>query len=106
MSTTKLIKLNILGRDYPLRVEAEDEMHIVQIGRELDERMKLFRAHYPNEPEITGAMMLAIQLADELALLRRQVESRQDALNGTLHDLVHFVEEFARPPAPDPEPLP
>lgn len=106
MNPTKLIKLNILGRDYPLRVEEQDEQHIVQIGRELDERMKLFRAHYPNEPEITGAMMLAIQLADELALLRRDVAISQEALDGSLHDLVHYVEEFAGPEPSDLEPLP
>lgn len=106
MSTTKLLKLNILGRDYPLRVEEKDEAHIAQIGRELDERMKLFRAHYPSEPEITGAMMLAIQLADELALLRRDLARKEEALNGTLHDLVVYVEEFARPELPKAEPLP
>jgi cell division protein ZapA len=106
MNATKLIRINILGRDYPLRVEEQDEAHILQLGRELDERMKLFRAHYPNEPEVTGAMMLAIQLADELSLLRRDVARKEEGMNGTLHDLLQYVEEFTEPAVLHPEPLP
>jgi len=106
MNPTKLIKLNILGRDYPLRVEEQDEAHIYQLGRELDERMKLFRAHYPNEPEVTGAMMLAIQLADELSLLRKEVAKKEDAVNSSLNDLLQYVEEFGQPDGRGAEPLP
>jgi len=59
------IKVNILGKRYPLRVK-EDEVEIThEIARYVNQRMKKYRKELPNQSITTVMVMAAMSLAEE-----------------------------------------
>ena len=60
------IKVTILGKDYPLRVE-EDQVEAMQdIAGYVDQLIREYRSHLKNQSETTAIVLSCLRIAEEL----------------------------------------
>ena len=71
----KSIRIKILDREYPLRVNVENETRTREIATAVDARMQNIRKHIPTEPDLTIAIMAALAYGEELASVSESSES-------------------------------
>lgn len=83
----KPIRVKILGRDYALRVRAEDEAVTRRIAAYVDERMRMFQQAHPQQPEVTTAVIAALSIAEELFTAHDQHDRAAAALENELNAL-------------------
>ena len=80
----KSIRVRILGRDYALRVSEDDEAVTREIVAYVDGKMRAFHRSFPDQPELTTAVIAALAIAEEFFTLRdqrdRQASSMEEAL--------------------------
>lgn len=79
-SKTKSIRVPIMGREYALRVQEEDEEHTRQLAARVNKRMKAFKDAHPEQAELTTAVITALALAEELDLAREDHDKDIDAV--------------------------
>jgi cell division protein ZapA len=87
----KSIRVNILGRDYALRVRDETEEQTRELARFVEDRMRRFKEAHPEQAELTTAVITALTLAEELHDVREQREENQQALNAELRSLADHL---------------
>ena len=68
----KSIKVSIMGKQYPLKVEDHEEETMIMICKYVDERFQNYRNQLVKQPESTVMVLAALSIAEEL------FESRQD----------------------------
>jgi cell division protein ZapA len=93
------IRVRILDRDYPLRVAPGDEDYTVHLAQRVDERLRRLRSQLPSQPDLTHAVLTALELAEELYAaraetdrLRARVEIEAGALAERLDEALAGVE--------------
>ena len=62
----KSIKVAILGKQYPLKVEDHEEETMVRICKYVDERFQTYRNQLVKQPEATVMVLAALSIAEEL----------------------------------------
>ena len=62
----KSIKVTILGKQYPLKVEDHEEETMVRICKFVDERFQTYRNQLVKQPESTVMVLAALSIAEEL----------------------------------------
>lgn len=60
------IRVNILGKQYPLRVQPGEEEQMAEIAAFVDERFRLFKRELATQPEQTVMVLAALSIAEEL----------------------------------------
>lgn len=68
----KSIRVRVLGRDYALRVSEEDEAATREMVAYVDGKMRAFHRSFPDQPELTTAVIAALAIAEEYFTLRDQ----------------------------------
>jgi cell division protein ZapA len=86
-SQTKSIRVHILGREYALRVQEEDETFTREVASFVNARMEQFRDQHPEQAELTTAVITAMALAEELHTLREEQAGGTEVLNEELDRL-------------------
>jgi cell division protein ZapA len=66
------IRVNILGRSYPLRVVEGEEKLMERIAEFVDARFRLFKNELVNQPEQTIMVLASLSIAEELFALQRK----------------------------------
>jgi cell division protein ZapA len=91
VSMDKSIRVRVLGRELALRVREEDEESMRAIAAYVDERMRAFNNAYPDQPEFTTAVVVALAIAEELFAERQEArldpEHLVDALDALSDEL-------------------
>lgn len=77
----KRIKLSIMGRQYPLKVEDHDEAQMYEIAEFVEQRIKHFKKDLVNQPEHLILTLTCLSIAEELFKLK------QNSSNPTKHPL-------------------
>lgn len=72
------LRVRLLERELTLRVSPEDEALVTEAAALADERLKAFRKAFPAQPELTAALIVVLEMAQEL------LAAKQDR---TLYDL-------------------
>lgn len=92
----KSIRVHILGREYALRVQEENEAFTREVAAFVNSRMEKFRDAHPEQAELTTAVITALALAEDLHDLRDEIEEErgdvQDVLQGLSERLAGAVE--------------
>ncbi len=95
-SSLKSIRVHILGREYALRVEEDDESFTREMASFVNARMEQFRDAHPEQAELTTAVITALALAEELHTKDDEDQDDQndeaEALNETLNRLAHQLD--------------
>ncbi len=66
----KSIRVQILGKEYPLRVDENDETSMREVADTVDMRMQNFKAKHPDQPDLVAAVVSALALAEEVLAMR------------------------------------
>jgi cell division protein ZapA len=72
------VRVRVLDREYPLRVSPEDEEYTQRVASFVDERLRKIRRGIPAQPDLTHAVIGALQLAEELFAARAEVDRLRD----------------------------
>jgi cell division protein ZapA len=86
-SQTKSIRVHVMGREYGLRVQEEDEDFTRKVASFVNERMEQFRDEHPEQAELTTAVITALALAEELHTQNDERADEVEALNAELDRL-------------------
>lgn len=96
----KSIKVTILGKQYPLKVEDHEEEAMIRIARYVDERFKIYRQQLVKQPESTVMVLAALSIAEELFEARTansDMENNEEVLmkrvNRSLESLLSDIRE-------------
>ena len=93
------IKVTILGRSYPLKVEDGDETFMREIANHVDERFKSFQRQLSKQNDSTVMTLAALSIAEELFLEKRKNDSgagADEALAGVNETLRNFLGDLER----------
>ena len=71
---TKSIRVRILDHEYPLRVAPADEGYTQHLAQLVDERFRRIRSGIPNQPDLTHAVIGAMEMAEELYAARAEID--------------------------------
>lgn len=69
----KAIKVTILGKQIPLKVEDGEVESMKRIADFVDEKFKLYRQELTNQPDSTAMILASLSIAGELFELRQEV---------------------------------
>jgi cell division protein ZapA len=96
----KSIKVTILGKQYPLKVEDHEEESMVRICKFVDDRFKTYRQQLVKQPESTVMVLAALSIAEELFEVRNansELENSEEVLmervNHSLERLLTEIKE-------------
>ena len=87
----KSIRIKILDREYPLRVNVENETRTREIAAAVDARMQNIRKHIPTEPDLTIAIMAALAYGEELASVSESSESHSSETQTEIESLLESL---------------
>ncbi len=94
----KSIKVTILGKQYPLKVEDHEEESMIRISKFVDERFKTYRHQLVKQPESTVMALAALSIAEELFEARNansELESSEEVLMERVnHSIERLLDEI------------
>lgn len=94
----KSIKITILGKQYPLKVEDSEEETMKRISQYVDEKFRQYKKELSKQPETTVMVLAALSIAEELFEERRHSRelSQQDdkVLEGVNKSLESLIEDI------------
>lgn len=94
----KSIKVTILGRQYPIKVEDSEEETMKRIAEYVNDTFKQYKKALGNQSESTVLTMAALSIAEELFEERKhnreygqQKEAVMEEVNGSLEDFIELI---------------
>lgn len=90
----KAIKVTILGKQYPLRVEDSEEENMVRIARYVDEKLRQYKKELTKQPESTVMVLTALSIAEELFEERQRNKELNKKEDRILEDVNSSMERF------------
>lgn len=90
------VRVKILDRDYPLRVAPGDEDYTIHLAARVDERLRRLRQQLPAQPDMTHAVLVALELAEELYAARAETDRLRARLEIESSALADRLDEALR----------
>lgn len=72
------IKVTILGKQIPLKVENTEVENTRRIAKYVDEKFKLFRNQFSNQPDSTIMILACLSITEELFELRTELNQTDE----------------------------
>lgn len=72
------IKVSILGKQIPLKVEDGEVESMKRIANFVDEKFKIYRQELTNQPDSTAMILASLSIAGELFELRQEVQEYEE----------------------------
>jgi cell division protein ZapA len=92
----KSIKVTIMGKQYPLKVEDHEEEAMLRICRFVDERFKTYREQLVKQPESTVMTLAALSIAEELFEMRSTNSDLEDSEEVLMERVNHSLERLLK----------
>ena len=73
MNKMESIKVTILGKQIPLKVDDSEVENTRRIAKYVDEKFKLFRNQFSNQPDSTIMILASLSITEELFELRAEI---------------------------------
>lgn len=86
------IRVRILDRDYPLKVAPADEAYTLHLAKYVDGRLRKIRSGIPHQPDLTHAVIGALELAEELFMARAEIDRLRAHTEVEANDLAATLE--------------
>lgn len=94
----KSIKITILGKQYPLKVEESEEEAMKRIAGYVDDKFRQYKKELNKQPDTTIMTLAALSIAEELFEERkrnRELNQQEDkTLKNVNESLEKFIEEI------------
>lgn len=92
------IKVSILGKQIPLKVEDGEVENMKRIADFVDEKFKLYRSKLTNQPDSTAMILASLSIAGELFELRKKIQETDhqesklmDEINSEMEKLISDI---------------
>ncbi len=89
------IKVSILGKQIPLKVEEGEVESMKKIAGYVDEKFKIYRQQLTNQPDSTAMILASLSIAGELFELRKELHEVEEGeehlmseINGKMEKLL------------------
>ncbi len=96
----KSIKITILGKQYPLKVEESEEEAMKRIAGYVDDKFRQYKKELNKQPDTTIMTLAALSIAEELFEERkrnRELNQQEDkTLKNVNKSLENFIEEISQ----------
>jgi len=89
----KSIRINILGRDYPLRVHEENVAFMREVAHTVDTRMRSFKAAHPEQSDLVVAVISALGLAEEVFIAREASNELVQMMDHEMRNMERVLSE-------------
>ena len=80
----KSIRVQILGKEYPLRVQEGHEKTMQEVANAVDSRMQAFKVSHPHQSDLVAAVISALTLAEEVLELRENSSAVLQAMSSQI----------------------
>jgi len=90
----KSIKVTILGKQYPLKVEESEEETMKRIAHYVDEKFRQYKKELNKQPDTTIMTLAALSIAEELFEERRQNRKLEQQEDKVMQNVNKSLEEF------------
>lgn len=94
----KSVKVTILGKQYPLKVEDSEVEAMMRISQYVDEKFRQYKKELNKQPDTTVMVLAALSIAEELFEERkrnRELSQQEDkVLQNVNKSLEKFVDEI------------
>lgn len=81
------INIKIENRNYPMKINTEDEEDLRLAGKLINDKIKMFRSHF-NRSDLQDLLsMIAIEVVSENIKLKNRLATEQDSINKQLEHL-------------------
>lgn len=87
----KSLSVEILGRNYTLRVRDDNQDLTRKLAEYVDAKMTVFRDAHPDQSDTTAAVITAMAVAEELFLERATREDVRESVETELTELEHLL---------------
>jgi cell division protein ZapA len=87
------IRVRVLDKEYPLRVAPADEAYTQRVASFVDERMRRIQRGIPAQPDLTHAIIGALQLAEELFAARSELDRLRARADAEADELADQIDE-------------
>lgn len=87
MSKMESIKVTILGKQIPLKVHNTEVENTRKIASYVDEKFKLFRNQFSNQPDSTIMILACLSITEELFELRTQLNQTDEKENELMEQI-------------------
>lgn len=92
------IKVTVLGKQIPLKVEESEVENTRKIAQFVDEKFRVYRNQLSNQPDSTVMILACLSIAEELFELRSKLNhasNKESALMDQVNlELEKFIEEL------------
>lgn len=88
----KSIRVRILGREYGLRVEEDDEKLTKEIASYLDTKMRSFREAHPDQQDMTTAVIAGLAVTEELFSQQQKERGNKEYISKSLDELSDLLD--------------
>ena len=92
------IRVRILDRDYPLRVAPADEAYTLHLAKYIDGRLRQIRSGIPHQPDLTHAIIGALELAEELFAARAEIDQLKARVEVEVSELTETLDRALKQP--------
>ena len=82
------IRVRILNRDYSLEVDRHNEQRVRSIARYVDTKIRQFQRDHPDQSDITGPVIVALGIAEELFAEREGRIAAETDRNADIGELI------------------
>lgn len=90
----KSIKVTILGKQYPLKVEDSEEESMKRIAQYVDEKFRQYKKELNKQPDTTIMTLAALSVAEELFEERKRNRELNQQGDEVLMDVNKTLEDF------------
>lgn len=91
MSTLK-VKINIAGRQYPLTINAEEELAVREAGKEINQLIKDFEERYAVTDKQDAIAMVALQMSSKYNMVKRTGMGSDEKVEEKLDELTELID--------------
>lgn len=88
------IKVTILGKQIPLKVNSDEVDNMQRIARFVDEKFRVYRNELSNQPDSTVMILASLSIAEELFELRRAIQQVEENENKALDEVNSEIEKL------------
>ncbi|MFO7800628.1 cell division protein ZapA [Rhodohalobacter sp.] len=88
------IKVNIMGKQIPLRVEESEVENTRNIAQYVDEKFRLYRNQLSNQPDSTVMILACLSIAEEVFELRSKLQHQHDKESELMDHVNKKLEDF------------
>lgn len=81
------IKVTILGKQIPLKVQSSEVENTKRIASYVDEKFKLFRSQFSNQPDSTIMILACLSISEELFETRKKLGKAKETDSRLMDDV-------------------